>query len=68
MTFGRDLPILHAHDMALDIAALLTEIAAGEDTRIEFKEIVFQGANWRDTDGWDAQMPIAQRALESEDR
>lgn len=32
------------------------------------KEIVFQGANWRDTDGWDAQMPIAQRALESEDR
>ena len=32
------------------------------------KEIVFQGANWRDTDGWDAQMPIAQRALDSEDR
>lgn len=32
------------------------------------KEIVFQGGNWTDVEGWDAQMPIAARALESEDR
>ena len=32
------------------------------------KEIVFQGANWTDTEGWDAQMPIAMKAIESEDR
>ena len=32
------------------------------------KEIVFQGGNWTDVAGWDAQMPIANRASESEDR
>ena len=32
------------------------------------KEIVFQAANWEDVDGWEKQMPIAARAIDSEDR
>lgn len=32
------------------------------------KEIVFQGANWTDEAGWAEQMPIAKKAIESEDR
>lgn len=32
------------------------------------KEIVFQGANWKDTEGWTEQMPIATKAIQSEDR
>ncbi|MBK8096171.1 MAG: putative DNA binding domain-containing protein [Planctomycetes bacterium] len=43
MTAARDRHILQGHEMELDIATLLTEIAAGEDTRIEFKEILFHG-------------------------
>jgi enoyl-CoA hydratase len=32
------------------------------------KEIMLQAANWTDEAGWAAQMPIAERALQSEDR
>ncbi|MCK1395731.1 crotonase/enoyl-CoA hydratase family protein [Bradyrhizobium sp. 1] len=32
------------------------------------KEIIFQAANWTDEAGWAAQAPIAQKALNSEDR
>lgn len=32
------------------------------------KEIVFQGANWTDEAGWAEQMPIAMKAIQSEDR
>jgi enoyl-CoA hydratase len=32
------------------------------------KEIIFQAANWADEAGWASQMPIAQKALNSEDR
>lgn len=32
------------------------------------KEIVFQGANWTDEEGWAGQMPIAMKAIQSEDR
>ena len=55
---------------ALDTAIEWAEsmLVNGPTALAATKEIVFQGANWRDTDGWDAQMPIAQRALESEDR
>jgi enoyl-CoA hydratase len=32
------------------------------------KEIIFQSANWTDEAGWAQQMPIAERALNAEDR
>jgi enoyl-CoA hydratase len=32
------------------------------------KEIIFQAFNWSDEIGWTSQMPIAERALKSEDR
>jgi enoyl-CoA hydratase len=32
------------------------------------KEIIFQSSNWTDAEGWSEQMPIAQLALNSEDR
>lgn len=32
------------------------------------KQIVFQSANWTDEEGWEAQMPIAMVAINSEDR
>ncbi len=32
------------------------------------KEIIFQSLNWQDEEGWAKQMPIAQKALDSEDR
>ncbi len=32
------------------------------------KEIIFQSLNWQDGEGWEKQMPIAMKALDSEDR
>lgn len=32
------------------------------------KEIVFQSANWTDTEAWDKQAPIAALAFDAEDR
>jgi len=55
---------------ALDEAVALAEtmLVNGPTALAASKEIMFQSYNWRDEEGWEQQMPIAQRALDSEDR
>ncbi|HKU97442.1 MAG TPA: crotonase/enoyl-CoA hydratase family protein [Vineibacter sp.] len=55
---------------ALEEAIKLAEslLVNGPTALAASKEIIFQSLNWQDGEGWDKQMPIAQKALESEDR
>ncbi len=55
---------------ALEAAlAFADELMANGPTALAAsKEIMFQAANWTDDAGWAQQMPIADRALQSEDR
>ncbi len=55
-----------ALDMAVDLAESL--LVNGPTALAASKEIMWQSHNWSDADGWANQMPIAQRALDSEDR
>ncbi len=55
---------------ALDGAILLAEslLVNGPTALAASKEIAFLASDWTEDEAWDAQWPIAQRALESEDR
>ena len=55
---------------ALDEAIKLAEslLVNGPTALAASKEIIFQSLNWQDEEGWAKQMPIAQKALDSEDR
>jgi enoyl-CoA hydratase len=43
-------------------------LANGPTALAASKEIMFHAADWTDEEAWRAQMPLAQRALQSEDR
>lgn len=55
---------------ALDVAVELAEslLVNGPTALAASKEIMWQSRNWSDEEGWAKQMPIAQKALDSEDR
>jgi len=55
---------------ALDEAIKLADqlLVNGPTALAATKEIIRQGMSWSDDDGWEKQMPIANVALESEDR
>ncbi len=55
---------------ALEEAIKLAEamLVNGPTALAASKEIIFQSLNWQDGEGWEKQMPIAQKALDSEDR
>ncbi len=55
---------------ALDVAIELAEslLINGPTALAASKEIMWQSADWTDEEGWSKQMPIAQKALDSEDR
>ena len=55
---------------ALTVALELAEslLVNGPTALAASKEIMWQSADWTDEEGWARQMPIAQRALDSEDR
>ena len=55
---------------ALEEAIALAEslLVNGPTALAASKEIIFQSLNWQDGEGWEKQMPIAMKALESEDR
>ena len=55
---------------ALDTAVELAEslLVNGPTALAASKEIMWQSRNWSDDEGWAKQMPIAQKALDSEDR
>ena len=55
---------------ALEEAIKLAEsiLVNGPTALAASKEIIFQSPNWQDEEGWAKQMPIAQKALDSEDR
>jgi enoyl-CoA hydratase len=75
----RDAEFLHRHGVvnrvvepgeALSEAVRWAEalLANGPTALAASKEIMFQAADWTDAEAWRAQMPLAQRALQSEDR
>ena len=51
---------------ALEIADKL--MVNGPTVLAATKEIIYQGSNWTEEEAWQLQMPIAERALNSEDR
>jgi enoyl-CoA hydratase len=55
---------------ALEEAIALAEqlLVNGPTALAASKEIIFQSLNWQDGEGWEKQMPIAKKALDSEDR
>lgn len=55
---------------ALEEAIKLAEaiLVNGPTALAASKEIIFQSLNWQDGEGWEKQMPIAQKALDSDDR
>jgi enoyl-CoA hydratase len=55
---------------ALEAASELAEslLVNGPTALAASKEIMWQSIDWSDEEGWAKQMPIAQKALESEDR
>lgn len=55
-----------ALETALELAGSL--LTNGPTALAASKEIMWQSADWQDEEGWEKQMPIAQKALESEDR
>ncbi len=55
-----------ALDAALELANSL--LVNGPTALAASKEIIWQSANWDDDEGWEKQMPIAQKALDAEDR
>jgi enoyl-CoA hydratase len=55
-----------ALEAALELAQSL--LVNGPTALAASKEIMFQSLNWQDEEGWARQMPIAQKALDSEDR
>jgi len=63
---NRVVPPGQALATALEIAERM--MVNGPTALAASKEIMFQSANWSDEEGWERQIPIAARALESEDR
>jgi enoyl-CoA hydratase len=63
---NRIVPPGQALETALAIADKL--LVNGPTALAATKEIVYQAANWTDEQGWQAQMPIAAKAIDSEDR
>ncbi len=63
---NRVVPPGQALATALEIAEKL--MVNGPTALAATKEIIFQGVNWTDEEAWERQMPIANRAIESEDR
>ncbi len=55
-----------ALDTAIELAETL--LVNGPTALAASKEIMWQSYNWDDSEGWSKQMPIAQTALDSEDR
>jgi enoyl-CoA hydratase len=55
-----------ALEEAIKLAELL--LVNGPTALAASKEIIFQSLNWQDGEGWEKQMPIALKAIESEDR
>ena len=55
---------------ALDAALAFAErmLVNGPTALAATKEIIFQGTDWSDAEGWAKQMPIANVAIQSEDR
>lgn len=55
-----------ALDTAIDLAERL--LANGPTALAASKEIIWQSVDWTDQQAWDNQMPIAMKAIDSEDR